>query len=88
MTPELPRDAHGLEVPDDDGAVDAAGGEVVAPAVEAQACGVTGANGVGDVLGVILQQVVVGEQEIHVVDIVGVCIFSACVCVFSFFFFS
>ena len=75
MTPQLPRDAHGLEVPDDDGAVDATGGEVVAPTVEAQTCRVTGADRVGDVLGVVLQQVVVGEQQIHV-DIVAVCIFG------------
>lgn len=65
VAPQLARDTHGIEVPDDNGAIDTARGEIVAFAVEAQTGGMAGADRVGDVFGVVLQQVVLGEEKIH-----------------------
>ncbi len=65
MAPQLACHAHGVQVPDDDSTVNAAGGEVVALSIEAHTCRVAGADGVGYVFGVVLEQVVVGEKEVH-----------------------
>lgn len=59
MPPEFASHAHSVEIPYDNGAVHATRGEVIALAVEAQTCRVAGPDGVGDVLRVILQKVVV-----------------------------
>ena len=65
MASELARHAHGLQVPDDDCAINAPRGEEVALAVEANACRVAGPDGVGDIFGVVLEEVIVGEEKIH-----------------------
>lgn len=59
MSPELARDAHSLEVPDHHGTINAPGGEVVPVAVEAHACRMAGSDGVGYVLGVVLEEIIV-----------------------------
>jgi hypothetical protein len=61
MSSKLARHAHGLQIPDDHRAIDATRGEKVALAVESHTCRVPGPDGVGDVLGVVLEEVVVGE---------------------------
>jgi hypothetical protein len=54
MAPQLLCDAHGLQVPYDDGAIYTTRGEVVAQAIEAQTCRMAGANCVGYVLWIVL----------------------------------
>lgn len=54
MAPQLPRNTHSIQVPNDDGTVNATGGEEVALAVEAQACCMARTNGVGDIFGIVL----------------------------------
>ena len=65
MTSQRGRNAHGFEVPYDDSPIDSTGGEVVALAVEAQCCRMARTDCVRDVFGVILEEVVVGEKEVH-----------------------
>lgn len=69
MTSQLARDTHGVEIPYDDGAINASGGEEVALAVEAQRCRVAGADRIGDVFRVVLKQVVVREEVVHLVAV-------------------
>src|SRR3569833_595824 len=66
MAPQLAGHAHGVEIPHDAGAVDAARSQVAAIAIEAQAGRVAGTDRIGDVLGVILQEVIVRQEEIHI----------------------
>lgn len=65
MTPEFARDAHRLEVPYHNGTVNAPGGKVVALAIEAHTCRMPRPYSVGYVLGVVLKEVIVGQEEIH-----------------------
>ena len=51
---QLARNAHGVQVPNDDGAIDATRGEVVPLAIEAHACRMARTDCVGNVLWVIL----------------------------------
>ena len=62
---ELGGNAHRLEVPYHDPTVDSTGGEVIASAIESQRCRMTRTDGVRDVLGVVLEEVVVGEKQVH-----------------------
>jgi hypothetical protein len=55
MPSELASDPHSVEIPDDNGAVYTARGEVITLAVEAQACRVARSDGVGDVLRIVLK---------------------------------
>lgn len=59
MTPELASDTHSVEVPYDDGAINAARGEVVTFAIEAQTCRMAGSDRIGNVFGVVLEEIVV-----------------------------
>ena len=59
MAPELAGDTHGVKIPYDDGAINAARGEVVALAVEAQTCRMARSDRVGDIFGVVLEEIVV-----------------------------
>lgn len=70
MTPQLLRHAHGLEIPHDNGAINAARGEIIALSVETQACRMAGTDSIGDVLRIVLEQVVVGKKQIHVVGFI------------------
>lgn len=68
MTPQLLRHAHRLEIPHDNGAIDATRSKIIALSVETQTCRMAGADRIGDVLRIILEQVVVGEKQVHVVE--------------------
>lgn len=68
MASQLPRNAHRLEVPYGYGAVDTARCKVVALAIESQHGRMARSDGVGDALRIILQQVVVGQQQVHGCD--------------------
>lgn len=59
MAAKFARDPHGIKVPDHNGAVDATRGEVLALLIEAQTCRMAGADSVGDVLGIVLQEVII-----------------------------
>ena len=65
MASELAGDAHRVEIPYDDCAVDAARRKVVALAIEANTCRVARPDCICDVFWVVLQQVVVGQEQIH-----------------------
>ena len=66
MASEFARHTHGVEIPDDDCAINATRGKVVAVAVEAHACRVPGPNCVGDIFRVVLKKVIVRKKKIHV----------------------
>lgn len=59
MAPELASDTHGVQVPYDDGAINAARREVVALVIEAQACRMARSYRVGDVFWVVLEEIIV-----------------------------
>lgn len=59
MSPKLARDAHGLQVPYYDRAVNAPRGEVVTVSVEAHACRMARSDSISNVLRIILEKVVV-----------------------------
>lgn len=59
MASELASDTHGVQVPYDDSAINAARREIVALVVEAQTCCMAGSDGVGDVFWVVLEEIVV-----------------------------
>jgi hypothetical protein len=68
MTPHLAGHAHGLEVPNHNGAIDTTRSQIVTASVEAQACCMTRANRTGDVLRIVLKEVIVREEQIHLGD--------------------
>lgn len=59
MASELPRDTHGLQVPDNNSAIDSSGGKVVTLAVEPQHGRTARPDGAGQAFRIILKQVVV-----------------------------
>lgn len=65
MSSQLPSDAHGVNVPNDHRTVDAPRREVVALAVESQTCRVAGSDGICDIFGIVLEQIIVGQEQIH-----------------------
>jgi hypothetical protein len=66
MAPQFLRYTHGLQIPDHNSTVNTTRGEVVAFPIETKACRMTGTDGVRDILRIVLEQIVVGKQQIHI----------------------
>ena len=65
MAPKLSRNAHCLEIPYYNGPIYSPGSEIIAVAIEADASRMAGPDRVRYILGVVLEEIIVGEEEVH-----------------------